>query len=587
MHARGCTWVAIALAGLCPTLAGAQAAARRCTALSQPPAAAWPDASTRIESSVFHQAGPYAPPAMPGGPSAAPLSLPEHCEVIGVLHERDGAAGQRYAIHFHLRLPIQWNGGFFFQGGGGSDGVLGDALGLTSNVAPPALSQGYAVVSQDSGHDNASNSDPARGGAVAFGFDPQARADYGGTSLKVVADTAKAVIRTFYGRAAERAYFVGCSKGGQEGMVFAQRHPEEFDGILASAPGFSLPRAAVAEAWDVQSIAAIGKSDRSAGDGLREFGNAYTTADLQLVAGSILSVCDADDGVSDGLIGNFPACTAKRVVPVLEKLQCAADKLPACLASDQVHALIRIFNGPRDARGTPLYSAWQWDAGMAAPGWRVWKLGSEDHRVPALNIALGGSSLAAVFTTPPTAVNVDLASTWNYLSTFDFDRDAPKIYSGSAEFTRSAWSDMSARSPDLDAFRKHGGKLIVPHGVSDPVFSILDTLAWFREIDHRTHGQADRFVRVFPVPGMNHCGGGPATDHYDAFKSLTEWVERGMAPERILASAGDQSPWPGRSRPLCPYPKIAFFSGHGSVESADSFACRVEKAGGQSKPGTL
>jgi Tannase and feruloyl esterase len=566
---------AIAAAGCGPLLANAQSTvAEHCAALSESLREHWPDPSTRIESAAFHLAGPYSPPATPGSPPSAPLALPEHCEVIGVLRERAGAGTQRYAIRFHLRLPTQWNGGFFFQGGGGSDGVLGDALGLTSNASPPALLQGYAVVSQDSGHDNASNSDPSRGGAVAFGFDPQARADYGGTSLKAVADAAKAAIRMFYGRPSDHAYFVGCSKGGQEGMVFAQRYPEEFDGILASAPGFALPRAAVAEAWDVQSIASVGTIRAAPGDALQKFTDAFTDADLRLAADSILAVCDADDGLKDGIIGNFPACTPKRVVPALQRLSCAAEKLPTCLSPAQIQALTRIFGGPRDSRGTALYSPWQWDAGIAAPGWRVWKLGSMDHRIPALNVALGGSSLAAVFTTPPTAVNVDLAATWDYQSTFDFDRDAPKIYASNAEFTRSAWLDLAARSADLEAFHKRGGRLIVPHGVSDPVFSLLDTLDWYREVDSRFHGRADRFVRVFPVPGMNHCGGGPATDRYDAFNALTAWVERGVAPARILASAGDQSPWPGRSRPLCPYPKTAHYRGHGDVESAESFVCR-------------
>jgi feruloyl esterase len=116
--------------------------------------------------------------------------------------------------------------------------------------------------------------------------------------------------------------------------------------------------------------------------------------------------------------------------------------------------------------------------------------------------------------------------------------------------------------------------LLVPQGVSDPVFSINDTLAWYRDLDRRTGGQADTFARVFPVPGMNHCGGGPATDHFDAFASLVGWVEHQQPPDRIIARAGTHTPWPDRERPLCPYPKVARYKGSGNIERADNFDCR-------------
>ncbi len=115
--------------------------------------------------------------------------------------------------------------------------------------------------------------------------------------------------------------------------------------------------------------------------------------------------------------------------------------------------------------------------------------------------------------------------------------------------------------------------MIVSHGVSDPVFSINDTVQWYRELDHRNGGKAASFVRVFPVPGMAHCAGGPATDQFAAFDALVEWVEKGAAPETLLAKAGPASPWPGRMRPLCPYPKVARYKGTGSLEAADNFRC--------------
>ena len=537
----------------------------------------WPDPSTRITSATANQTGPYLPPPRPGAPPMPPLVLPAHCEVVGVLHERTGRDGKPYAIHFHLRLPQDWNGRFFFQGGGGSNGVLGDALGMMAPPAAPALLQGFAVVSQDSGHDNAVNVDPARGGVLSFGFDPQARADYGHASLKAVADAAKAVIGAYYAKPPTYSYFVGCSKGGQEGMAFAQLYPDEFDGIVASAPGFSLPRAALAEAWDVQSIAAAEPriSDAlSPGEKLARFPSTFSDADLGLARDAVLQACDGGDGLEDGMVQDFDHCTTAQVAPKLKAKTCSANQAQGCLTAAQVSALLRIFEGPQGRDGKKLYSAWQWDAGIGSAGWRIWKMGSADGKIPALNIVLGGPSLASVFTTPPTPISGSPADALAFQLGFDMARDSAKIDATDAEFKRSAWADISARSSDLSGFRAHGGKMIVPHGVSDPVFSIRDTLSWYDEVQRRNLGHAAAFVRVFPVPGMNHCGGGPATDNFDAFAALRTWVEKQQTPERIVASAGDASPWPHRSRPLCPYPKVARYRGQGDAESEVNFECR-------------
>jgi hypothetical protein len=161
----------------------------------------------------------------------------------------------------------------------------------------------------------------------------------------------------------------------------------------------------------------------------------------------------------------------------------------------------------------------------------------------------------------------------DYLLRYDFDKDAPAIFATTGEFPRSAWDDINARSPDLDAFHKHGGKLIVYHGASDAVFSINDTIAWWTEVNARMEGHADDTVRLFPVPGMGHCMGGPATDHFDAFGALVSWVEKGQAPERLEASAGPNTPWRGRTRPLCPYPTVARYTGKGDIERSESFIC--------------
>ncbi len=162
---------------------------------------------------------------------------------------------------------------------------------------------------------------------------------------------------------------------------------------------------------------------------------------------------------------------------------------------------------------------------------------------------------------------------FDYLLSFDFDQNAQEIYAKSPYFSHSAWEDISARSNDMSAFRRRNGKMIVVQGVSDPVFSINDTLAWWREVDQSNDGQAAQFVRVFPVPGMNHCSGGDATDQFDVLTPLMLWVEHANAPDRIVATSSTMSSHPNRSRPLCPYPSVARYKGNGDPESAQSFRC--------------
>jgi hypothetical protein len=532
------------------------------------------DPSIRLASSVVVQKGPIQVAAPPGFPQHT-VTVPRHCEVEGIARERVAADGQQYAIRFHLRLPFEWNGRFFFQGGGGSNGNLGDALGSYSQGSPPALLQGFAVVSQDSGHDNKLNNDPARGGELVFGFDEQARVNYGHASLPLVSDAAKAIIAKFYPTALQYSYFVGCSKGGNEGMALAQLYPDEFDGIAAAAPGMSLPRAAVEEAWDTQALASSVNS-RAHDLSLEELAGSFSQADLTLVSDAVLSACDSEDGLKDGIVGDFAKCTTAKVLPMLNARRCAGPKKDGCLTVMQVNALTRLMGGAHDSRGRSLYSDWPWDSGIAAPGWRVWKLGTPDGRPPSLNVTLGGPALASVFTTPPRPLSADPRQALEFLLKFNFDRDAPEIYATQQPgFPHSAWDDIGARSADLKGFEARHGRLIVPHGVSDPVFSINDTLAWWREVDQRNAGRASDFVRVFPVPGMNHCAGGPATDIYDVLTPLMQWVEHGQAPEQIIAASTPASPWPKRTRPLCAYPAVARYKGTGDIESAANFSCHL------------
>lgn len=531
------------------------------------------DPTARLDTVTWH--GDPKPVSSTFGPgtTASPL-VPSHCEIIGSLQHRTGRNDETYAIRFHLRLPANWNGRFFFQGGGGSNGELGDALGRGASGGKAAIELGYAVVSQDSGHDNATNTDERFNGQLAFGFDPIARANYGHLSLKIVADTAKTFIKTYYGHPARFSYFMGCSKGGQEGMTFAQLYPDEFDGIVASAPGFSLPRAALAEAWDVQAFADLVRIPGQPFDPSR-LKDAFTSRELTVVRSAILDACDDGDGLKDGLVGDMYKCSDTKVLEQLNKRLCQTQARGDCVSKAQVSVLTRVVQGPVNRHGRNLYARWFWPSGIDGDAWRMWKIGTADGGIPALNVVLGGASLSAVFVTPPKAIPGGPAALANYQLGFDFDRDAPGIYAVTSPFTTSAWHDVGSRSPDLSAFRKRGGRLIVPHGESDPVFSLKDTLDWYDEVNALQAGRASDFVRVFPVPGLCHCGGGQATDTFDAFAALVDWVESKKAPESLFAVAGPQMPWPGRERPICAYPKVARYSGTGDVEKAGSFECRL------------
>jgi hypothetical protein len=550
----------------------ARALSQACSALTQQSASALGEPTARILTAKLNprsesKADPAAPPWM--GPLPA---MPEHCEVVGVMRERTGSDGQRYAVKFHMRLPSHWNGRFLFQGGGGTNGVLGAANGSLQPGMPTGLEQGFAVVSTDTGHDNALNSSSAHQGTVAFGHDYQARLEYSEKALDSVATTAKRIVNIYYGRPASHSFFAGCSNGGREGMVFAQRFPEQFDGIVAESPAFAVPKAAIAEAWDTQTFAALAAGEGfKQSNGLPDIAKALSDADLDIVAAAVMKACDAADGAADGMVQNLSQCTTARVRPELDARTCAGAKNATCLSREQVDALVRSLGGPHDSKSHALYAQWPWDVGIASPGWRVWKLGIPGA-MDAINVALGSPALSALFVTPPTDVADTPEANLRYQLAFNFDRDAPKIFATNAQFPRSGWDLVGAQATDLKRFRERGGKLIVPHGGSDPIFSLNDTIEWWRKVDAANHGEAASFVRVYAVPGMNHCGGGPATDQFDALTTVVEWVERGIAPDSIPAKAGPMTPWPGRTRPLCSYPKIARYRS-GDLNQAASFSC--------------
>jgi feruloyl esterase len=242
-----------------------------------------------------------------------------------------------------------------------------------------------------------------------------------------------------------------------------------------------------------------------------------------------------------------------------------------------------MFAAAKDSKGDALYSEWAWDRGIGGKvgdtynqGWRVWKMGAYDSPAnSAIIVGLGAGAVSALFTTPPVQMASSGAAPVAHLLGLDLG-DVTKVNAKSGEFTESALDYMKANSTDLSSFNKRGGKLIIVQGVSDPVFSIKDTINWWTEVDRLNGGHAADFVRLFGVPGMNHCSGGPATDQFDAFTALVNWVEKSTAPDRIVATAGNASPWPGRTRPLCPYPQQSRYKGTGSIEDATNFVCAAK-----------
>ena len=476
-----------------------------------------------------------------GASDTSQVELPAHCLFRATLGARTGAAGQQLGIGIELRLPLEWNGGFLFQGGGGLDGVLGPSYGLVSgNHFPPALTRGYAVVATDGGHRAASAIDPH------FALDQQARLDYAYNALDKTTLVAKELIGRFYGSAPKHSYFVGCSNGGRQAMMAAERLPLQFDGIVAGDPSFRLTRTNIDEAWNEIVLARAAPKDAN---GRPIISQALSPADLQLVSTAVLKQCDARDGLADGMINDFRGCDFDPGV-----LTCTAGKTPQCLSAIQITALKTLMAGPHDSQGRALYAAFPYDAGISNQAYYRMHLGTSTDGTPnSADATLGFDTLRYLAMTP--------ANPGFDVFGFDFDKDVA--------LTTESSKIVDADATDLSSFAGHG-KLLLYHGLSDQGLSPLDTLAWYEHL-HAPTGSVRDWARLFMIPGMTHCAGGPATDQFDMLAAIVAWVEQGTAPERIIAR-GDA--FPGQSRPLCASPQIARYSG-GDPHNADSFRCQL------------
>jgi feruloyl esterase len=481
-----------------------------------------PGFDATIKTATLVPAGP--PPQSPIAPPI-PGMLPAYCRVDGVIDPRTGSDGKPYAIGFALALPENWNGRFLFQGGGGLNGNIGAPIGAAAAGAKPALTRGYAVVSTDSGHT----------GAVfdaSFFNEQEAALNFLYQAIGKVAPVGKAVVAARYGRSPERSYFVGCSTGGREAMIMSQRYPRYFDGIVAGAPAMRTNFSNLADRYVAIALNAVAPKDDK---GNPVAAKALSDGDKKLVIDSLLKACDAQDGVADGMVFDPRGCGFDPTT-----LACKGPKTDACLAPEQAAAIAKGFAGPKDSRGNEVYPGWFFDTGITAKGF-----------IPGL-LNPGPSPVGP----PTTGIQMDV------------DEEALIAADPIAAVGDSAhWTQ-------INTFFQHGGKLIFYHGMSDPWFSAKDTIRYYMKMTADNGGAevVAKSSRLFLVPGMGHCGGGgPTLDDFDMLSSLEGWVEKGTPPDAVVATG---RAIPGRSRPLCAFPKHAQYKGTGDSESAASFECR-------------
>ena len=482
----------------------------------------------------------------------ASTALPSYCLVQGTINKRIGAAGHPFGIGFELRLPDAWSERFLFQGGGGMDGVVRPATGavpISGSTAVPALARGFAVASTDSGHQG-------QGGPFAapadssFGIDQQARIDQAYGGFIAVSQLSRRIIQSYYGEPWKKSYFMGCSNGGRQALLAAQRFPLEFDGVLAVAPAARVGTATISSVWETIAFSEIAPKD-SAGRPI--LSKAFSNGDLTLLSKAVAAACDNQDGVEDGLIFNTKACHFDPAV-----LACKSAKDDACLSTQQVSVLKKVFGGPKNSRGEALYSNWPYDTGVAAPGWRALKLGTSETATPnSADVLLMFSGLKGFFLTPPDP-------TFDPMK-FNFDTDPARL------------NDTSVLQDSLltflSTFSGHGNKLMMIHGMSDPFFSAYDTASYYEGVvaDNGGLTKTMPWVRFFEIPGMNHCGGGPALEDFDPLTALVDWTEKSQAPEHMLAKG---PAFPGVSRPVCAYPSYPHYRGAGSRDEAANFECK-------------
>ena len=468
---------------------------------------------------------------------AASGAVPAHCRVTGLL---------RPEIAFEVNLPDRWNGRFYMIGNGGHAGEALDDPRRTGQ-RDSALQMGFAFAQTNTGHD--AKREP---GASFVLSNPQKAIDYAFRAVHVTALTAKLITALYYAKPIAHSYWNSCSNGGRQGLIEAQRYPEDFDGLIVNSPWIDQTGFTLGALWNQKALTTAPLMAAP-----------LTAAKLALLATKVMDKCDAIDGLKDGLIDDPRNCTfdARRDVP-----QCPAGvDASDCLTPPQADAVMKIYTGPQGG-GKTLFPGFMPGSeavvsaafGDAAPA-SAWM----NFIVPAVpggrsaDFNLADDTLRYLVFSPP-------KPDYDYRA-FDFDRD-PQLL--------ERWgSEVNAKDPNLSRFRGRGGKLLMTYGWADPVLQPLMGVDYYEQAVAYNGPHTGDFFRLFMVPGMTHCAGGVGPDRFDSATAMIDWVEKNKAPDTIRASrvVGDRVV---RSRPLCPYPQTARYSGRGSIDDASSFSCK-------------
>jgi feruloyl esterase len=453
---------------------------------------------------------------------------PQHCRVIGMIAPE---------VAFEVNLPDRWNRRFYMTGNGG---LAGDALdGQTNGDRTAGLSNGFVHARTNTGHDN--RKEP--GGTFVLS-NPQKAIDYAYRAVHVTAETAKKIATDYYAQPIQFSYWNSCSNGGRQGLLEAQRFPDDFDGIVANAPWVDQTGFAVGAMWNQKALTEAPVSP----------------AKMVLVAQKVMDTCDAVDGLEDGLIDDPRACrfSAARDVPAC---RAGADG-PDCLTAAQAAAIDRIYAGPR-SNGKPFIAGFMPGSeavttsanGAMNSGWVGAIVPAQPGAKPAdFNLAEG--VMRYLILDPPQPA-------YDFLK-FDYDRAASTV---------ERWSKLAdAKDADLSRFRKSGGKLLMTYGWADQILQPMMGVNYYEAVVAKNGNNTPEFARLFMVPGMAHCAGGVGPDRHDPMTAVIDWVEKGKAPDTILASKVSDGKVV-RTRPLCPYPQVARYKGQGSIDDAANFSC--------------
>ena len=455
-------------------------------------------------------AGPFTPPAAPGagGPPPALQTLPARCRVAATLKPSPDSN-----IEMELWLPETWNGKFEMVGGGGWAGVISYPAMAT------ALQEGYATASTDTGH---------KGGNALFAINhPEKLTDFAYRAIHETVVRSKALISAFYSRAPRLSYFNGCSTGGRQGLMEAQKYPDDFDAIVAGAPANYQTHL---HAWDLSVAVPV----------LKDPAAVVPAAKLAMVNKAVLAACDGRDGVTDGVLNNPRACTFD-----VATLQCRGADAESCLTAPQVDAMKRAYAPARTASGAIVFPGKERGS---ETGWG----GFVGGQAPAVSV---GSFQVAYSD-----------EKWD-ARTFDMEKDLKLV-------DERVGATINAINPDLRAFKARGGKLILYHGWNDTAISPGNTIDYYSSVVSKLGGNQDSFMRLFMAPGMQHCGGGPGPNQVNWMAALERWRESNTAPGEIYAAhiAGNRV---DMTRPLCPYPQLAVYKGVGSTNDAANFSCKA------------